>query len=353
MRQSTRGRDGAPLFAFFEAFSAAKDPARPYLNEDRLVAYGQRTFAVIDGVTDKSGARLDGFTGGWHAGHALEGALRELDDEGVLAHGSTEAVVARLNAAIAARYERFGLAAVAERDPNRRFAAAAAIAHVDGGALRLLVVGDCGARVDGARVVHRPHAVDDVMARLRASVFASLGEEDADASSSRRLEVARAYVVQGIATPPLPDDPALGAAHGRIAARAWSDLLAAFPEIERGLLRSLADGGIRGAARLRNAAGPLAHGVLDGFPTSLDHVEDLRLDGGALATLELFSDGYFGWPRTCGRVADWEAHFAMVERVDPHRINRFASTKGSSPGRFADDRSVLILRREPTDHEAA
>jgi hypothetical protein len=308
---------------------------------------------VIDGVTDKSGARLDGFAGGWHAGHALEGALRELDDEGVLARGSTEAVLARLNAAIATRYERFGLSDVAERDPNRRFAAAAAIAHVDGDALRLLVVGDCGARVDGARVVHRPHPVDDVMARLRASVFAALGEEDAEAPLSRRLEVARAYVVQGIATPPIADDPSLAAAHARIAARAWSHLVASFPDVERGLLRALADGGIRGAARLRNGAGPYAHGVLDGFSTAIDHVEDLRLDGGAVATLELFSDGYFGWPRASGRVADWEAHFALVERVDPHRTGRFASTKGSSPGRFADDRSVLILRREPPDHEAA
>lgn len=316
-------------------------------NEDRVVVYGQRTFAVIDGVTDKSGARHGGFTGGWHAGHALEGALRDLDDEGVLAQGSADAVLARLNAAIAARYERFNLAAEAERDPNRRFAAAVAIAHVDRDVLRLLVVGDCGARVDGTRIVHRAHPVDDVMARLRSSVFAALGEEDATASLTRRLEVARAYVVHGIATPPLPDDRRLAAAHERIAGRAWSDLLQAFPDVAPGgVLRALAEGGIRGAARLRNGTGAFAHGVLDGFPMSPEHVEDVRFDRDAVATLELFSDGYFGWPQAGGRVADWEDHLATVERVDPHRVGRYASTKGSSPGRFADDRSILVLRRE-------
>jgi hypothetical protein len=277
----------------------------------------------------------------------LERILRDLDDEDLLAHAPTEMVVARLNAGIAERYARFGLAAEAASDPNRRFAAAVAIVHVDGAALRLLIVGDCGARVDGTRVVHRPHRVDDVMARLRSSVFAALGDEDPTPSLARRLEVARAYVVNGLAAPALADAAGGAALHARIAERTWRELQATFPDVERGVLRSLADGGLLGAAHLRNGTGPFAHGVLDGFPIALDHVDDLRLDARSVATVELFTDGYFGWPDASGRVSDWEAHLAMIERVDPHRVGRAASTKGSSPGRFADDRSVLILRREP------
>ena len=109
------------------------------------------------------------------------------------------------------------------------------------------------------------------------------------------------------------------------------------------------------AARRACATGPARSRTesLDGFPLSLDHVDDVRLDAGAVGTVELFSDGYFGWPDTGGRVVDWERHFATVERTDPHRIGPYASTKGSSAGRFADDRSVLILRREAPHHEAA
>ena len=40
-----------------QAFSAAKDPDRPEANEDRLVVVADRLYAVIDGVTDRTGRR--------------------------------------------------------------------------------------------------------------------------------------------------------------------------------------------------------------------------------------------------------------------------------------------------------
>lgn len=339
---------------YIEAFSTGKDPRRPADNEDRVVAYDQRTFAVVDGVTDKSGRRYDGRTGGWHAGHAIEGALREMTDEGLLADGDVAAIVDGVNGAIAERHRRFGIEAACAADPNLRCSAAAVIAHLQGDEVRLVLVGDCGARIDGTRVVRQAHRADEVMGRLRSTVFEELAELAPHLALERRLELARAYVVHGLAE--RPRDGAVDVdehGHRRIAARVRSSLEETFGDIARETRDALIAGGIRGAARQRNGAGPLAHGVFDGSPLPLPLVAEVHLDARAFHTLELFSDGYFGLPEASGRVAAWEDHIAEVERVDPHRIGRYASTKGSHGGRRADDRSVLILRREPPHDEAA
>jgi hypothetical protein len=339
---------------YIEAFSAGKDPLRPWENEDRVVAYGQRTFAVIDGVTDKSGRLYEGRTGGWHAGHAVEGALREMTDEGRLADGEVAAIVDGLNGAIAERHRRFGIEAECAAEANLRCSAAAVLAHLRGDDLRLVLIGDCGARIDGARVVRQAHRADEVMGKVRATVFEALAELAPHTPLERRLALARAYVVHGLAErPPGSADEVDEPGHRRILARVRSSLEDAFGDIAPETRDALLVGGILGAARQRNGDGPLAHGVLDGFPLPLALVAEVHLDARAFHTLELFSDGYFGLPDASGRVAAWEAHIAEVERVDPHRVGRYASTKGSHEGRRADDRSVLILRREPHHDEAA
>jgi hypothetical protein len=339
---------------YVEAFSAGKDPQRPEDNEDRVVVYDQRTFAVIDGVTDKSGRRYDGHTGGWHAAHAIEGALRELTDEGALGAGDLATVVSRLNDAIAVTHRRFGIEAEAAADPNLRCSAAAVIAHLHGDDLRLVLVGDCGARLDGVRVVRQTHRADDVAGRLRAVAFEALTELAPLTTLKRRLQLARAYTVHGIGRPPPgAADDVDEALHRRLAARVGGALEEELRDVEPDELRTLIAGGILGAAHLRNGAGPLSMGVFDGFPLPLPLVVEVHADARAFHTLELFSDGYFGLPDASGRVAAWEAHIAEVELVDPHRFGRYVSTKGSHDGRRADDRSVLILRREPAHDEAA
>jgi hypothetical protein len=333
---------------YVESLSVAKDPRRPETNEDRLVCYGQRTFAVIDGVTDKSGERYGGRSGGWHAGRALESALRTLDDEDLLATSATEVVVARLSAAIAQTHERFGIAAEAAADPSRRFAAALAVAHLAPPVVRLLLVGDCGVRLDGDRVWHRGHPVDAVMAGLRRHAFEALATLLPELGVEPRLSLARAYTVHGIgARPPGTADVVSESVHRTLAEHVTEGLAEYHAGLGRELVRVLASDGLLGAARLRAGGGPLAHGALDGFPLPAAEVRDLRLEYQPLRTLELFSDGYFGWPRGGATVAAWERHHSDVERRDPHRIGPFASTKGSHAGRFADDRSILIVRKEP------
>jgi hypothetical protein len=42
-------------------------------------------------------------------------------------------------------------------------------------------------------------------------------------------------------------------------------------------------------------------------------------------------------------LSDWEAAFAEVERVDPEKIGRYPSVKGSGVGMNTDDRTVVIV----------
>lgn len=330
---------------YLETFTAPKDPAAAHDNEDRLVAYGGRTFAVIDGVTDKRGVRHAGHTGGWHAAHALDGALRTMTDDGALAQADAAEVVERLNHAIREAYVRFGELEAAAADPGRRFGAAIAIAHLDGPTLRLLLVGDCGARA-GDLMWHRAHPADDLLATLRAETFTYLGEALPGLPIDERLAVARAFTVAGVAERPA-ESPLTSEDQRSLAERVRARLRAEFADLDERLRDALADGGLRAAAHLRTQSGPLGHGVLDGFPVDPGDVDDVRLPWDEVEGLELFSDGYFGWPTPGGTVTAWEAHADLVEREDPHRIGRFRSTKGSRPGQRADDRTVLILRKEP------
>ena len=66
-----------------QAFSAAKDPDRPEANEDRLVVVPDRLYAVIDGVTDRTGRRYDGcvrLSCGRAMDEAVDAALRTLGE---------------------------------------------------------------------------------------------------------------------------------------------------------------------------------------------------------------------------------------------------------------------------------
>lgn len=333
---------------YVESLSVGKDPSRPGLNEDRIVCYGQSTFAVIDGETDKSGHLVQGRSGGWHAGWALESELRALDDEGALAHGQIEDILARLSAAIGLAYERFGVAAEASADPNRRFAASMALAHITASSARLVLVGDCGIRANEDRIWHRPHPLDAVMSRLRRLAFETLAELVPQLELEPRLELARAYTVDGLAVPPpQAAGTAVESVHQVLADRVLAELLERHAEHDRELLRTLALGGLRGVAHLRGAGTPGSQGVLDGFGVDPELVQEVLVETASIHSLELFTDGYFGWPEQGASVVAWEDHHAEVERRDPHRVGPFPSTKGSRPGLFADDRSVIIVRKEP------
>lgn len=340
---------------YVESFTCAKDPTRPDLNEDRLVVHGDTTFAVIDGVTSKSAMRYGQLTSGVLAARALARRLAELSDDGTLAYEPATEVVARLNTALAAEHERWHIAERVARDPAQRFAAGLMVAHLRPEGLRLIAVGDCGARLNGRPLAHRRNRLDDALAAVRSAVFAALSQLQPDVSLERRLEVARAYTVHGVASEP-PGVDLDTATHNTLAARARDAAAAKTADWPEDIAANVVDGGLLAVSALRrldtDGTSPLSRagldlGVLDGHPLDPALVFEASFPVAELEVLELYTDGYFGSPAEHGRVAHWEAHHRHVEQVDPHRVGEFASTKGSYGGRNADDRTVLVVRREP------
>jgi hypothetical protein len=326
-----------------DAFSEGKNLDDLDANEDQLLVLPGRGYAVIDGVTDRTGHRYDGMLAGKlagllvrdaTAGFMLDPANRDLDPERLVTH---------VTAAIQAAYARFGIAAEAEARPARRFGATLALAAPVGDLMRIVLVGDSGVRLNGKELHLVDPGLDKVTAGIRQAAWRCL--EAMGASEAERLRVARACVFNGLARLHPEMRPWLDEA--RLAALRDTCLEAAFerfPGIPRSDIETLVDGGIvEGQGRFQNnTASPLSYAVLDGFavPMSLVQVIDRPLAG--LRSLELFTDGYFEAGATPS-VAAWEASFAEVERIDPRKLDRYPSVKGTIGRTRADDRTVVIV----------
>jgi hypothetical protein len=111
-----------------------------------------------------------------------------------------------------------------------------------------------------------------------------------------------------------------------------------------GDIERLIDGGVMtGQGQFQNnTISPLSYAVLDGFEVPMELVRVVDRDRAWVRSIELFSDGYIE-PAEAPSVAAWEASFREVERVDPEKIERYPSVKGSEPGRYADDRTVIVM----------
>jgi len=341
---------------YLEAFTAAKDPGHPARNEDRLVCYDGRSFAVVDGVTDKSGSLLpDGRSRGQAAGQLIERVLRDVTDAGEAMTAPAAELLERFAAAFLAAYDRLGIREEAMARPELRFGAQLALAVNDRDSWRLLVVGDCGIRVDQGTILQRSNEADRLLARARALVFHHVLARGVPVT--RALDVARAYTVHGMgACLGEHADAVSREDHARLRQRAIAEARSAHPELPDHLIESAIETGLLGVGRLRNAPGPLGHACIDGSDVPPSFVLERRLERSEVRSIELFSDGYFGAPPAGAAgaeraapaagpsVGDWERHFAHVERDDPFKVGPFASTKGSPPGRFTDDRTVLVLR---------
>lgn len=329
-----------------EAFSAAKDASRPAGNDDRVIVLGSSVFAVVDGVTDKSGAPLpNGFSRGQYAGVIIERELARLAGEAPLPDFGAAELVAAVTVALASEYRRLGFFDEARTNPHARCAAQLAVLARREAGWRAIVVGDCGVRLDGRpeRTFGGSSLGDDLIAAWRAAVFEAVTQ--AGASVADALAVSRAYALSGTITYLEAGAAWLDrAAHAALADGAAALAVERFTSLPAELAKQALAGGILGMAAHRNRAGPLGSACLDGFEVPLELVVEFDLPEGGFEVAELFSDGYFGQP-AAGEVgvAAWERHIREVERVDPHKVGRHASTKGSAPGEHTDDRSVLIV----------
>lgn len=328
---------------YWEAFTQAKDKDNPDSNEDRIVIVPDRLYAVIDGATDKSGLTHDGLTGGQIAGRILEDALREAarsleGPEGV----QIAAILDRVNRALARRYRELGIGQAVGEDPWRRFSAQVAIAVRHRTTYRFIVIGDTGLRIDGREVFCVPNPGDVICAQIRVAVHRFLTKSGADTEMARTW--ARRYTVEGLGSV-LPGTPIdIGTAELRrfrnLAKTESRKRLAglAARDIDGVLME-----GLKGLHRFRNRPGPLGFASIDGTRVPPEMIVEFERAAKDVQSIELFSDGF---PRLPGKttVADWEADFLDLEQDDPERVDICPETKGSTPDKFADDRTVLIVR---------
>ena len=326
-----------------EAFSEGKNLDDLGANEDQLLILPGCGYAVIDGVTDRTGHRYEGMLAGRMAGllvrdatasFLLDPANRELDPGALVAH---------VTAAVQAAYARFGIADAARTRPARRFGATLALAADLGDTIRIVLVGDSGVRLNGDELIVIDPGLDKVTASIRLAAWQALETKGAPRDDCRR--VSRSCVFNGLKS--LQPDM-----HPWLDAQSLADLRdsylaeaeARFPDIPKADLETLIDGGIiEGQGRFQNnTKSPLSYCVLDGFKVPMALVHTLERAKNSIRTLELFTDGYFT-PGAEPSIDAWEAAFAEVERTDPDKRHQFASVKGTVGRIRADDRTVVIV----------
>jgi len=330
---------------YSESFTHAKDKGNPGCNEDLIVAVQDRLYAVIDGATDKSGRTYDGQTGGQIAGRILEDVLRNVDrDSGRFEAVPTSIILDRVNRRLRNRYRALGIADVIRREPWHRFSAQASIAIERNGVYRFIIIGDTGLRLNGKEIFFNPKPGDIICAQLRVAVHRYLTESGASDSTADKWS--RAYTVEGLRA-------VLSAGPEIIGTTDLEDLRSEALEKIRRRLSNLAEReiddvlmyGLKGLHRYRNRPGPFGFPVIDGSPVPEHMIVEFKRPAESIDCIELFSDGYVSIPHRAA-VADWEALYANMERDDPKRLSAYPETKGSSVDRFADDRTVLIVRPE-------
>jgi hypothetical protein len=325
-----------------EAFSEGKDLDDPAANEDQFLVLPGRGYAVIDGVTDIGGRRYDGMRPGQVASRIVQRAVAGFLADSAEAGASADRLIERVSADLRAAYGRHGLLDAARDDPARRFGATLTLAVDLGSAFRVIVIGDSGVRLNGLETTIVDSGLDQVTATLRREAYRVVRAAGGDLEACRRVGRACAFHGAAALSPPMRpwlDGPKLAALRSASLERSR----ARFPGVPAADIGRLLDRGIAGQGEFQNnTASPLSYALLDGFDVPMELVRVIDRPRASLRSIELFTDGYFE-PGATAELAAWEAAFAEVERVDPEKIDRYASVKGSTDRVRTDDRTVVIV----------
>ncbi len=327
---------------WIEAASQSRDPARPEANEDALVLLPGRAFAVIDGVSDRTGARYDGMLSGRYAARLVAATLERLIG-GTAGPPPVESIVPTLGAAIQEAYRRHFTIDAARADWGARLCSTLSLALFEGAQMHLVMVGDSGIRINGREVVQESKDLDRITSTLRSHAWhRAPGDAAAKDAAARQVtwggigQDAAAFVPHGLSA---ADVAAVGAA-------AEAECLAMLPHVPRADVAHLIRRGIVGAQGdyQNNPESVLGYSCLDGFEIPRTLMRIATVEARTVETLEMFTDGYFLPGEGFGLEA-WEAAHRVEEAEDPAKVGRFRSTKGSVPGqRWADDRTYVGVR---------
>ncbi len=326
-----------------QAFSAAKDPDRPEANEDRFVVVPDRLYAVIDGVTDRTGRRYGDRTGGRLAAETVERALLALALDEEFRSIDAAGLVQRLDRAFRSAYARHGVLDAAAASDADRIGSTLALALDRGDRFAFFLIGDSGVRLNGTETVIHDKDLDTITATLRGFAYRRVAAAGADPAQTELAS--RALCWRG--TRKMPDE-----------AKAWlkeTDLEAIrvdaltrlgldLPGIPIEDMTRLALDGIVGAqgAYQNRDDHPLGYACLDGYGPKAAAVETFERPKAGIGTIELYTDGYFALPEQA-TIASWEAKADEVERIDFAKVDAYASTKGSLGKVRADDRTVVVV----------
>ena len=328
---------------WIEAFSEGKNLDDPEANEDQLLVLPGRGYAVIDGVTDITGRVVDGMRTGRLASRVVQQAAAAFLVDPAESACRPQALVERVSAALRAVYVRHGILEQARAEPAHRFGATLTIAIDLGPTFRFVLIGDSGLRLNGSELVVVDKGLDLVTATLRQEAYRMVGEARGDLDAQRR--VSRACAFHGTAEVNQDMLPWLG--DGKLAVlhqRSVDRCRARFPAVPVADIERLLSRGISGQTRFQNnTLSPFCYASLDGFDIPLPLVSVFDRPRESIASIELFTDGYFK-SAASPSVAAWETAFAEVERIDPEKIDAYPSVKGTAGPIRTDDRTVVIVR---------
>jgi hypothetical protein len=279
---------------------------------------------------------------GRYASRIVQQAVAEIGCDPIVASSPPELIVNRITGALNAAYVRLGILDEVRSYPPRRFGATLTLALDLGQSFRFLFVGDSGLRINETEKIVDWAGLDRVTAALRQQAYRLVAEAGGDVAGQRRIS--RACSFYGAASLHPDMQPEIDATRlATLHARTLEQCEALFPEAPHDDIRHLVDTGISGQTRFQNmTASPFGYSVFDGFPVPMPLVHVIDRPRASLRSLELFTDGYFE-AGDAASVAAWERAADEVERVDPEKIDRYPSVKGSSARMRTDDRTLLIV----------
>jgi hypothetical protein len=325
-----------------EAFSEGKYRQDADANEDRFLILPGRGYAVIDGVTDINGHLYDGMRAGKLASTIVQQVVARFLADPAEAATDPMRLIETVSSALRDAYARHGILDAARAVTTHRFGATLTLAVDLGASFRFILIGDSGLRLNGTETTIVDSGLDLITAALRQEAYRMVEKAGGDIEARRR--VGRACAFYGVASlhaemRPWLNDAALVALRAASRDRCHARLASVdVADIER-----LLDTGISGQGKFQNnATSALSYAVLDGFGVPMELVQVFDRPRATITSVELFTDGYFK-PGGTADLSAWEAAFAEVERMDPEKVSRYPSVKGSTPDSRADDRTVVIL----------
>ena len=325
-----------------EAFSRGKDRADAGASEDQFLVLPGRGYAVIDGVSDLGGPRYVGQPAGRVASRVVQQAVTQFLLDPAEAEAQPARLIAYVSAELRAAAARHGVPGAAHGESGGRFAATLALAVDLGRSFRFVLVGDSGIRLNGREIMVVDSGLDRVTAALRQEAYRIVQAAGGGLTACR--QVGRACAFHGAGALVAEMRPWLDVT-GLAALRrtALDRCRAQFPHVPPAHLERLLDRGIAGQGEYQNTtASPLGYAVFDGSDVPMELVRVVDRPRATVHTIELFTDGYFE-PGATPDVDAWEAALEDVERVDPEKIGRYPSVKGSTPETWSDDRTVVIV----------